>query len=63
ARDRKDIKKQAQKAARKERQLAAQTGGGSKETTPSSQAAAGVALRQKGLTETPPVETLRTLYI
>ncbi|KAI7630982.1 cysteine proteinase [Hortaea werneckii] len=63
ARDRKDIKKQAQKAARKERQLAAQTGGDSKETTPSSQAAAGVALRQKGLTETPPVETLRTLYI
>lgn len=57
ARDRKDIKKQAQKAARKERQqLAAQ--GGARSESPSK---AGLALRQK--TETPPVETLRTLYI
>ncbi|KXT12013.1 hypothetical protein AC579_4650 [Pseudocercospora musae] len=56
ARDRKDIKKQAQKAARKERSQA-----DSKRTE--SPSAAGLALRAKGLTETPPVETLRTLYI
>lgn len=58
ARDRKDIKKQAQKAARKERQQAAANGGAS-----SSAKAAGLALRQKGITETPPLETMRTLYI
>lgn len=55
ARDRKDIKKQAQKAARKERQQAAMRG--------ESPSKAGLALRQKGMTETPPVEILRTLYI
>lgn len=59
ARDRKEMKKQQQKAARKERQQAAQRGG-SRSQSPS---AAGLALRQKGMTETPPVETLRTLYI
>lgn len=58
ARDRKDIKKQAQKAARKERQQAATRSG--RTQSPSK---AGLALRQKGMTETPPVETLRTLYI
>lgn len=61
ARDRKDIKKQAQKAARKERQQAAAGGKGGSPLSPSK--AAGLALRQKGLTGTPPVETLRTLYI
>lgn len=55
ARDRKDIKKQAQKAARKERQQASARG--------ESPSQAGLALRQKGMTETPPVDTLRTLYI
>ena len=59
ARDRRDIKKQAQKAARKERQQLAARGG----TRSQSPSAAGLALRQKGMTETPPVETLRTLYI
>ena len=59
ARDRKDIKKQAQKAARKERQQAAARSFARSE----SPAKAGLALRQKGMTETPPVETLRTLYI
>ena len=59
ARDRKDIKKQAQKAARKERQQAAVRGVVRSE----SPSKAGLALRQKGMTETPPVETLRTLYI
>jgi OTU domain-containing protein 3 len=58
ARDRKDMKKQAQKAARKERQQLAARGGRSQ-----SPSAAGLALRQKGMTGTPPVETLRTLYI
>ncbi|KAF2772783.1 cysteine proteinase [Teratosphaeria nubilosa] len=61
ARDRKDIKKQAQKAARKERQqanaqVAVTAGADSPSTT-------GMALRQKGMTDTPPVETLRTLWI
>lgn len=60
ARDKKDIKKQAQKAARKERQQLAAKGGQRRSQSPS---AAGLALRQKGMTETPPVETLRTLYI
>lgn len=55
ARDRKDIKKLAQKAARKERQQLLARG--------ESPSAAGLALRQKGMTGTPPVETLRTLYI
>lgn len=59
ARDRKDIKKQAQKAARKERQQAASHSGGRTE----SPASVGIQLRAKGMTETPPVDTLRTLYI
>ncbi|KAK3691257.1 hypothetical protein LTR37_018746 [Vermiconidia calcicola] len=59
ARDRKDIKKQAQKAARKERQQLAQSGDARSE----SPSKAGIALRQKGMAQTPPVETLRTLYI
>lgn len=59
ARDRKDIKKQAQKAARKERHQA--DGKHNQRTEPPS--SAGLALRAKGLTGTPPVETLRTLYI
>ena len=59
ARDRKELKKQAQKAARKERQqLTSRRGARSQ-----SPSAAGLALRQKGMTDTPPVETLRTLYI
>lgn len=61
-RDRKSMKKQAQKAARKERAQTAVKGGGNRRTE--SPSAAGLALRQKGMTETPPVtETLRTLYI
>ena len=59
ARDRKEMKKQQQKANRKERQLNS-LNGGARSQSPS---AAGLALRQKGMTETPPVETLRTLYI
>jgi len=59
ARDRKDIKKQAQKAAHKKRQQAA--AGGEEATEPPSKT--GLALRQKGMTGTPPVETLRTLFI
>lgn len=58
ARDRKDIKKQAQKAARKERQQAAAQDGGA-----DSPSQAGIAMRHKPMTGTPPVETLRTLYI
>lgn len=58
ARDKKDIRKQAQKAAHKERQQAAINI--ERAESPSS---AGVALRQKGMTGTPPVETLRTLFI
>ncbi|PNS18865.1 hypothetical protein CAC42_5404 [Sphaceloma murrayae] len=59
ARDRKDIKKQAQKAARKERaQAAAGTSGGSGNMK------TGMALRSKGMTETPPIESgFRTLFI
>ncbi|KAK4544918.1 hypothetical protein LTR36_003823 [Oleoguttula mirabilis] len=60
ARDRKDIRKQAQKAARKERQQATARGS---DGLPQSPSKAGLALRQKGLTETPPFETMRTLYI
>ncbi|WPH04430.1 Hypothetical protein R9X50_00732100 [Acrodontium crateriforme] len=59
ARDRKDIKKLAQKAARKERQ---QDSARESDST-NSPGKAGLAFRQKGMTETPPVETLRTLYI
>ncbi|KAK3678068.1 hypothetical protein LTR78_002163 [Recurvomyces mirabilis] len=59
ARDRKSMQKQAQKAARKER---AQAGTKSEKRT-ESPSAIGLALRAKGMTETPPVETLRTLYI
>jgi len=66
ARDKRDIKKQAQKAARKERQQQAQTAGkqeATKEADTPSASAAGLSLRKNGLTQTPPVETLRTLYI
>lgn len=56
ARDRKDIKKQAQKAARKERQQAATKSG-------ENPAQVKLSLRAKGATEKPPVDTLRTLYI
>lgn len=59
ARDKKDIKKQAQKAARKERQQAASKNTTSEPEPPPD----GVALRKNGLTQTPPVDTLRTLYI
>lgn len=59
ARDRKDIKKQAQKAARKERQQAATQGGAGAE----SPSQVKLSLRAKGVTEKPPVDTLRTLYI
>lgn len=57
ARDRKDIKKQAQKAARKERQQAAGQSGLENPTQ------VKLSLRAKGVTERPPVDTLRTLYI
>ena len=58
ARDRKDMKKQAQKAARRAREQAA-----AKNPRSQSPSQVGLALRAKGMTETPPVETLRTLYI
>ena len=58
ARDKKNMQKQAQKAARKERAQAAQV-----RARADSPSAAGLALRQKGMTGTPPVDTLRTLYI
>lgn len=58
ARDRKQLKKQAQKAAHNERTKADAKGG--RAESPSK---VGLALRAKGMTETPPVETLRTLYI
>lgn len=58
ARDRKDMQKQAQKKARKERQQAEKSG---KTDAPAS--SAGLTLRAKGMTDTPPVDTLRTLYI
>jgi len=66
ARDKKDIKKQAQKAARKERQQQASTAEGheaAKEADVPNVSAAGLSLRKNGLTQTPPVDTLRTLYI
>ncbi|CAK4030407.1 cysteine protease [Lecanosticta acicola] len=59
ARDKKDMKKQAQKAARKERQQAA----AKDENRTESPSQVGLTLRAKGMTETPPLETLRTLYI
>ena len=58
ARDKKDLAKQAQKKARKER---AQTD--SKSGKSDSPASIGLTLRAKGMTDTPPVDTLRTLYI
>jgi OTU domain-containing protein 3 len=62
ARDKKDIKKQAQKAARKERERAASKQAGEPEITDATNAT-GLALRKSGVTQTPPLETLRTLYI
>lgn len=59
ARDRKDMKKQAQKAARKERQQAASQG----DAEAQSPSQVKLSLRAKGVTEKPPVDTLRTLYI
>ncbi|KAI5363049.1 Putative OTU domain, papain-like cysteine peptidase superfamily [Septoria linicola] len=58
ARDKKDMQKQAQKKARKERQQAE-----SKSAKTDSPTVVGLQLRAKGMTETPPVDTLRTLYI
>nr|POE51830.1 otu domain-containing protein 3 [Quercus suber] len=60
AREKKDIRKQAQKAARKERQQQASRGSIARVD---STADAGLPLRRKSLTDTPPVETLRTLFI
>ncbi|KAK5117353.1 hypothetical protein LTR62_005970 [Meristemomyces frigidus] len=60
ARDRKSMQKQAQKAARKERAQASIVKAGADDPM---RAEIGLALRAKGMTETPPVETLRTLYI
>ena len=54
------MQKQAQKAARKERAQATAKADQRLE----SPAAAGLALRQKHMTDTPPmVDTMRTLYI
>lgn len=59
ARDKKDIKKQAQKAARKERQQAAIKAG-----TEEVPAKNSISLRTKGVTNAPPIESgLRTLFI
>lgn len=59
AREKKDIKKQAQKAARKERQQAAINAG-----TGSASGKDGIALRTKDMTNTPPIESgFRTLFI
>jgi OTU domain-containing protein 3 len=59
ARDKKDIKKQAQKAARKERELAA--AGGDRPESPNT---SGMKLRSKGIVNTPPIESgFRTLFI
>ncbi|KAK4494074.1 hypothetical protein PRZ48_014337 [Zasmidium cellare] len=58
SRDKKQLKKQAQKAAHKERTQAESKG--ARAESPSK---VGLTLRAKGMTETPPVETLRTLYI
>jgi len=63
ARDKKDIKKQAQKAARKERQQQASTADKTDAAKEADASNAGLSLRKNGLTQTPPVETLRTLYI
>ncbi|GAB7346869.1 hypothetical protein MBLNU459_g1951t1 [Dothideomycetes sp. NU459] len=58
ARDKKDIKKQAQKAARKERQQAAGA------TNPDATVKTGLSLRDQGMTATPPIESgFRTLFI
>ncbi|KAK5702575.1 hypothetical protein LTR97_003520 [Elasticomyces elasticus] len=60
ARDKKSMQKQAQKAARKERAQA--TAMSDQRIEPAS--SAGITLRQKGMTDTPPmVDTMRTLYI
>jgi len=59
ARQRKDMKKQAQKAARKER--AQKSAGG---ITGDSKVNAAMSLRSKAMTNTPPIESgFRTLYI
>lgn len=59
AREKKDIKKQAQKAARKERQQA--TGGA---INPDGTVKTGLSLRNQGMTATPPIESgFRTLFI
>ncbi|KAF2723850.1 cysteine proteinase [Polychaeton citri CBS 116435] len=63
ARERKDIKKQAQKTARKERQQLDAQSTSNAGNQPLSPTSAGLALRQKSIGQTPPVETLRTLYI
>ena len=58
ARDKRDMKKMAQKAARKERQQAAIDGGIDPKIK------AGIALRSQGVTNTPPIESgFRTLFI
>lgn len=61
AREKKDIKKQAQKAARKERQQAAiKAGGPGEDTTVKS----GIIIRTKGVANAPPIESgFRTLFI
>lgn len=59
ARDKKDMKKQAQKAARKEREQAAAGG-----DRPESPTTSGMKLRSKGMVNTPPIESgFRTLFI
>lgn len=62
ASQKRDIKKQAQKAARKERLQAASKEGG--DATAAATAKNGIALRTQGMTNTPPIESgFRTLYI
>lgn len=59
ARDKKDMKKQAQKAARKEREQAAAGG-----ERPESPTTSGMKLRSRGMVNTPPIESgFRTLFI
>ena len=59
AREKKDFKKQAQKAARKERQQAA-----ANDDKSESAKANGMKLRSKGMVNTPPIESgFRTLFI
>lgn len=58
SRDKKQMQKQAQKAARKER-MQENAKGGSTENS----AQVGLSFRAKGMTGTPPVDTMRTLYI